>query len=321
MLRLHPPGSRKGNRYWLIRGRHRGRIVEISTRSTDETVARARLDEAIKALDADAAPLERSFATAAAAYLRFRRLPREQEVFVERLVSALGPLALADVTHAEIVAAAQKLYPGLKPASHNRLVITPAGAILHYAAEQGWCRWLRLKPFKVPRPRTRAVAQVDAAKLMAAATGEARALLEVLFGTGLRIGDVLALRWDQIDLRRRLIRLRIAKTGVDRELPLSSLALKGLRRLRSAGRERVWTVQTRWDAYRLLDPAQARSGVVFTPHMARHSVGTWLNQAGEGLKTIMAALGHADPKSSLRYQDADVDTVRRAWAALPKGRR
>lgn len=64
-------------------------------------------------------------------------------------------------------------------------------------------------------------------------------------------------------------------------------------------------------------------GLAFTPHMARHSLGTWLNAQGAGLKTIMAALGHADPKSSMRYQTADVEIVRQAGAKvgrLIKGR-
>jgi hypothetical protein len=50
----------------------------------------------------------------------------------------------------------------------------------------------------------------------------------------------------------------------------------------------------------------------FTAHMARHSLGTWLNEDGAGLRTIMEALGHADVHSSIRYQSADVEIVRAA---------
>jgi len=89
--------------------------------------------------------------------------------------------------------------------------------------------------------------------------------------------------------------------------------MQGLARLPRTAQERIWSVRDRWTAYDLLAAARKRSGVDFTPHMARHSVGSWLNDAGAGLKTIMATLGHADPKSSMRYQDADVETIRRAW--------
>jgi len=55
-----------------------------------------------------------------------------------------------------------------------------------------------------------------------------------------------------------------------------------------------------------------------TPHMARHFGGKHLNAGGAGLKTIMGALDHADPTSSIRYQDADLDIVRSAIDRLDR---
>ena len=45
-------------------------------------------------------------------------------------------------------------------------------------------------------------------------------------------------------------------------------------------------------------------------------LGTWLNDAGAGLRTIMAALRHSDPVSSIRYQTADVEIVRAAASVI-----
>ncbi len=64
--------------------------------------------------------------------------------------------------------------------------------------------------------------------------------------------------------------------------------------------------------YRWLRPLVRDVGVNFTLHMARHYVGKRMNAEGQGLKTITAALDHADPQSSVRYQDADLDVVRRS---------
>lgn len=75
-------------------------------------------------------------------------------------------------------------------------------------------------------------------------------------------------------LENLTVRLRIGKTQQDRLLPLSPLAAQGLRRLPRKAQERLWSVGDRWAAYDLLSPARERSGVDFTPHMARHSVGT-----------------------------------------------
>jgi len=50
--------------------------------------------------------------------------------------------------------------------------------------------------------------------------------------------------------------------------------------------------------------------------MARHALGKALNDQGAGLRTIMAALGHADPRSSIRYQAPDIEVVRAATAKI-----
>ncbi len=316
MLKLLPPGKRSP--FWSVRGRHGGRLLEVSTRTTDAGLAKQRYRELLRTLGAkEPGPAHTvGFAEAARAYLAFRDLDDRQRADIQRLSRELGDTPCAQVTQAQLVDVANRLFPAGKASSKNRLVITPASAILHYASQQGWCPWRRISRFREAKPVTRALSQPDAHRLMAAAAGEARALLEVLFGTGLRISDVLALRWDQIDMGNCTLRLRIGKTQEDRVLPLSPLAMQGLHRLPRKPQERLWSVRDRWAAYDMLSPARERSGVDFTPHMARHSVGSWLNDAGAGLKTIMATLGHADPKSSMRYQDADVETIRRAWGRV-----
>lgn len=53
-----------------------------------------------------------------------------------------------------------------------------------------------------------------------------------------------------------------------------------------------------WGVYRDLNPVAIKAGIFFTPHMARRSLGKW-NASGAGLRTIMDALDHADPKISV----------------------
>ena len=53
-----------------------------------------------------------------------------------------------------------------------------------------------------------------------------------------------------------------------------------------------------------------------TPHMARHSMATWMAAAGVNLRTIMAAGGWQDVKSVVRYAASDVDEVRAAGERL-----
>jgi integrase len=83
-----------------------------------------------------------------------------------------------------------------------------------------------------------------------------------------------------------------------------------------AGRLFPW--RTRSGVYRWLRPLARGLCVTFTPHMGRHSVGTWLNAERAGLRTIMEALHHRDPASSIRYQSADVEIVRAATSGFAR---
>lgn len=234
-LTLFAPGARKGNRYWLVRGSYDGRRIELSTQTTDKMAARRFLRELERELATGQLPKPGeavSFAEAAGLYAQFRGLDlvnpraargraRTDVVAIGRLIAALGKRPIGELRQADLVAAANRLYPERTAATRNREAMRPAAAILHYAARQGWCAWLRVELFREPRPRTRAVALDSAAALVAAApAGPRRLMLVWLFRQGTRISDTLAVRWDEIDLARQTVRLRIGKTDSWTELPL-----------------------------------------------------------------------------------------------------
>jgi integrase len=205
-----------------------------------------------------------------------------------------------------------------------------AAAVLHYAAENKLCQWLRIKMFTEPEPETRAVSTDQAAFLMASLKAGERdrdgSSLEMRrlyllweFRQGTRISQTLSLTWDNhIALREQTFRLYNKKAERWETFPLHPEvfeALSGIPEEDRRGRLFPWSQKT--GVYRWLRPLVSELGIHFTPHMARHSVGTWLNAQGAGLRTIMAALGHKDPKSSLRYQHADIQIVKTALGNLP----
>lgn len=311
-VKLYPPGTRDNPRYWYAKGRVAGRHVEFSTEETDKDRAQIAAGEIVKRLaEGGPAPKRRAvtFAYAADAYMAFKAPPKDDQRRIGKLVAALGAKKVRDIVHADLVTAADLLYPALKPSARNRNVITPASAILHYAAENGWCEWKRIKRFKEARPETRAIPKAAANLLIANAEGKVRLLLIVLFGSGLRITDALQITWDDIDLPAGTVRVRVGKTDRWRVFPLDPVVAAALAN-EPTKEGRLFPWRTRWGAYKPLRALRKKIASRFTPHMARHSLGTWLNAAGAGLKTIMATLGHDDPKSSMRYQDADIEIVR-----------
>ena len=326
MLKLIPPGRRRGNRFWIARGRVGGRLYEVSTGSGDKGAAeRFAAEFAARVLKGDRpappAPVgPKTFRDAALAYAEWRRPSWSDVKILNRLIGELGKIPIAEVTQADLATAAARLYPGRKPSSLNRLVITPASAILHYAYELRWRDWLRVRRYKEPPPETRHLDKEAAARLIAAAgeTGpEVYALLVILFTTALRITDAVNLAWERIDLRAGTLRLQVRKTGQWQTIALTDTAIAALASLPQAleARERsgrVFPWPDRTAAYRALKPVTAATGIAFTPHMARHSVGAWLSWSGASLRTTMDALGHRDPKSSMRYQAGDLAVLRGA---------
>lgn len=333
-ISYYPPGSRKGNKFFVAIIKAGGRRKEIGTKALTKTDAR-RVAEAVERemliYQVPRAGAVVTFAEAARRYAAFKQLDldaiealtarqREDAKRIHKLIAVLGKERLRDISHATLVNAANRLHGHHTAQTKNREVMTPAASILHYAAKNGWCAWLRVDLFKQPKPKTRAVSfEVASALIEAAPEGPKRRLLLWLFRQGTRISDTLRVSWADIDLTRGTVRLHISKTDTWTEHPLAAEMVEELAAIPPAQRS-GWLFPWRdpssvrcW-----LTPLAQQLGLHFTPHMARHSLGTWLSQDNATLRTIMQTLGHADAKSSLRYQGTDIETVRAASARLPR---
>lgn len=309
-LKLIPPGKRR-NKFYLARGRLNGVLYEVTTRTTDKRDAEKRRAEIELEVLNSAVTAKVTFQRAADLYCAYRKPNLENQQRIDRLVRVLGHKLLDEVQHSDLVDAARTLYPKAKASSMNRSVVAPGAAILHYAAENKLCAYRKIKRFKEAPVPTRSMARSDAEKLLAVATGEVRGLLLWLFHQGTRISDALAVQWSDVDLKRRVYKMRVSKADEWRAFPLAESVLAYLKGVK--GRKGpVFPWRNRWAVYAALKPVEKAAKVKFTPHMARHSLGTWLNESGAGLRTIMGALGHKDAKSSMRYQHADVEIIRSA---------
>jgi integrase len=327
---LIAPGERKRNPYWLARGQHpvTGRSVEISTKTRDKAAARRFAQEIWIGLAKSSPPRPGeaiSFERMARLYAEFKDLDlddpksnlgrmRDDAVRLNRLIAVLGRDMVSDIGQARIVEVANQLCPGLSPATKNRDVVTPIAAALHYAAECEYRPWLRVRRFREAQPETRAVTMGIAAKLMTAASeGPQQLLLLWLFRHGTRITQTLGIKWSDISLTEQTFRLYDKKARKWQVFPLHPEVFEQLAEIPGSDRTgNLWPWSSKASIYHWTGPLAAKLGIKFTPHMARHSLGTWLNAQGEGLRTIMAALGHNNPKSSVRYQAADVELVRAA---------
>jgi integrase len=308
-LKLIPPGKR--GPYYVIRGRVGGILVERSAKTSNLAAARQRLRE-LEAQLGDLPSLSQvTFAQAAQKYIEFRNPSRVDRQRLEKVVHAIGSRRLREITAADLHEMVSRLGGRLEPATRNRNYLRPAVTVLHYAAGAGLCPYIRVQSFREPRARTRALGREAALSLIAAATpGPQRLLVTWLFCQGTRISDTLRVKWDDIDLEAGTVRVHVSKTDNVWVFPLHEAVSALLAGDRSRG-VYVFPWRHRWEV-KWLRQLGDEIGVHFTAHMARHSLGTWLNEDGAGLRTIMEALGHADVHSSIRYQGASVEIVRAA---------
>lgn len=160
-----------------------------------------------------------------------------------------------------------------------------------------------------------------------------RLLLALFAYAGLRRSELLGLDWDDVDLGRRLIRVRVAKGGRQRVVPihpgLVPLFLEYLdTRLPLEERALFVGVQGRRLSQTILTQTflrYARAAGVnthkrITPHTLRHVFASELLHAGANLRQIQELLGHKHLDSTQRYTRVNAHELRGAVKRLPWAR-
>lgn len=139
-----------------------------------------------------------------------------------------------------------------------------------------------------------------------------RALVELLYGCGLRASEACTLRVADVDLERGLLTVR-GKGQRERIVPLGRPASEALQRwLRETRGSFVFPglrgrTLTRGSAHRVVRRAGALSGVTRAyPHLLRHAFATHLLQGGADLRALQQMLGHADLGTTEIYTHLDL---------------
>lgn len=309
--------------YWHARGCVQGfGRCTFSLRTTDKAEAERRKAEIEAELYRPQRGDNVTFAIAAEHYAASRNLSDIDIQNIANLNAVIGDMNVTDVTQATLIQTADRIKKGKAAATRNRHVLTPAAAILHYAAKNDWCKHIEVSKLQEPPPKTRSVSDDVIDKLFAAVKGDEEKTLILLwmFRQGDRVSDILATRYDDCDLTARTLRRYIGKTRRTITVPLDDDICQILvQRVSNGADGRIFHWKYRFGVERWLRILCRKLDVVFTPHMARHTVGKKLSNSGASVRTIMDKLGHADVKSSMRYQNTEIDTLRKASNVLKVG--
>jgi integrase/recombinase XerD len=219
-------------------------------------------------------------------------------------------------------------------AAQHRRGLSARSVSRQLSALRGFFRWLKregriaadptlqVERPRVGRPLPKTLTEADVEALLSAPdTGTAlglrdRAMLEVLYATGLRVSELVGLTLPQVNTRQGVLRV-VGKGDKERLVPLGEEALDWLQRYLREGRSlllgtdvsevlfpgrrgRAMTRQTFWHRLRkMARTADVRAPL--SPHTLRHAFATHLLNHGADLRVVQLLLGHSDLSTTQIY--------------------
>lgn len=234
--------------------------------------------------------------------------------------------------------------PGRRPA--------PASLARRVATLRGFYGWLvaqgdlarnpaaRIRPPRVPRRVPRILEVPEAANVVQNPPQQGllairnRALLELVYGAGLRVGELVALDRVDVDVDQRLVRVRKGKGGKDRIVPfgppaaaaldalMRSMPPRGLDDTPAVFRNHRGGRLGARSARRIVKQAGDEAGVDgMHPHALRHACATHMLSGGADLRAIQEQLGHESLSTTERYTHVDPAHLLRVYrGAHPRAR-
>ncbi len=250
----------------------------------------------------------------------------------------LGEKRLSDLTSDVIMTHRNKLAKRVIGEAENERTISPSSVNRYHAALSHALtvavkelRWLPNSPIrsisKLPEPkgRTRYLDDDERKNLLkeclASSNVHLYAIVVLALSTGMRKGEILSLRWPQIDLERGIIVLNDTKNGEHRGVPLVGKALEIVKDYDKArtdedeikllfpgvGGDKPIEVKKAWQ--KALEMAKIED---FRFHDLRHSAASYLAMNGASLPELAAVLGHKTYEMVKRYShlsDSHVSSV------------
>jgi len=213
----------------------------------------------------------------------------------------------------------------VKPATVNRELAT-LKTMFNKAVEWGKFQnspAKNVKFLKEDNKRLRYLEREEIKRLIEACPPDLRPIVIIALNTGMRKGEILNLKWHNIDFKRGIIYLLDTKNGEKREVYMNDTVKRTLIRVRKHPDSPY--VFCRKDGKPIKDirksffTALKKAGIMnFRFHDLRHTFASQLVMNGVDLKTVQELMGHKDIRMTLRYSHLSADYKRRAVEVLDK---
>jgi len=146
-------------------------------------------------------------------------------------------------------------------------------------------------------------------------------LILMAYRHGLRVSELVALRWDMVDLKQGLLHVARLKNGVESVHPIRGPELRALRKLQREYSSAYLFVTERKGPLttstvrKIIARAgeKAKIGLPVHPHMLRHSTGYKLANDGHDTRAIQHYLGHKNIQHTVRYTELAANRFKDFW--------
>jgi len=260
--------------------------------------------------------------------------PKQKERHCKELLAAFGDVPLSEVSELAIAGFKRKRAAGRAPATVNRELAT----LRHFftcAVEWGWTDARpKIRLLEEAPGRVRWLSDAERTKLEAELPVRFKRVVLAAALCGQRLGNVIALTRDRVDLQHRSLSIPKTKSGKRHDVPISeplaavlAEAIADGDALAKDGRagapvkyvflSRLGTPYTSSGVSGLFRKIVERAGLVdFRFHDLRHDFATRIRRAGHGLDVVQKLLGHASPVMTQRYAHIGVSELHAAVAAV-----
>jgi len=251
-----------------------------------------------------------------------KRSWKSDRTSLNKLTPFFKDMLLSKITPKHIDTYINKRIKEVKPASVNREL----ACLKHmYSLARKW----RLvdenpvKEVKLFRERKIEIDILDKEEikhLIEATNGHLRAIIILALNTGMRKGEILNLKWKDIDFDKYFIFISETKSGVERKIPMNSLVVQALRNIKRESEYVFYNPETKdriKDVKRSFKTACKQIGIPnLRFHDLRHSAATYMVTGGIDLVTVSEILGHSDIKMTMRYAHPTPENRRKAVNVL-----
>lgn len=335
-MRRHKGLYRRGKIWWIMYSDGRGRIVRESAKTTLQREAEYILSCKKKAIREGYLPdlkkIKRCrFVELAQDYLKWserQRVYKTKRYWIPQLVEAFGNLNVSDLNPKIIEQWQSERLNKNKPSTVNRLTtclkhMVNKGVEWGIVSEETLKSVRKVKQLEENNKRLRYLTPEELQRLLKYCTPHLKPIVLVAAHTGMRKGEILNLKWEQVDLRHGFILLDKTKNGERREIPINSTLKELFANMpRSIESEYVF-VDKNGKPYgnikRSFHTALRRSEIRdFHFHDLRHTFASHQIMIGVPLSSVKELLGHKSLTMTLRYAHLAPGHLRKAVEMLDK---